>query len=187
MKQTTLLAGLAAAISLFTLSGVAQAVGLDGLYFGLDAQQWQLEYDGLDDEYKDTTARIRLGYDVSRYFGIEAQLSGGGSDTLTYGPLSDELELDYLAGLYLKGVLPVNSDFQIYALAGVSHAKATETLTYGNATYRASDRDSNPGIGLGVEIDVNELFSLNADIMRHSIGATDYDLDTFAGGFNYHW
>ncbi|WP_373191368.1 outer membrane beta-barrel protein, partial [Halomonas sp.] len=73
-------------------------------YLGGDAMFWELDPDG-GSSFDSTGLRLRGGVAFNDYFGLEAHLGTGGSD----GPA----ELDYLAGAYAKGTLPIAPEFRL--------------------------------------------------------------------------
>lgn len=176
------------------VSSFASSSGnLAGSYLGLDGTQWNLDDGDIDAEAK--TVRVRAGYNFGKYLAIESHLTVGGSDTLNIpaGAFDSaayklKTELDYLYGAYLKGKLPIYADTRLYGLVGVTHIAATQSLAlqdgYG-VLAEVSASDTNPAVGLGIELDFTPHVSFVADVMRHTIGASDYDLDTYQAGITY--
>lgn len=141
----------------------AQQVSSPQLYLGGDAMFWEL-----DNKYgsdRDSVGlRLRGGAQFNEYLGVEAHLGTGGSD--------GRAELDYLAGIYGKGILPVTDLFRFYGLAGFTKVD----LDF--------DSDSDFSYGAGLEFDLTPQLSLGADYMRY-LDESDYNFDAASVGLRY--
>ncbi|HRP09424.1 MAG TPA: porin family protein [Terricaulis sp.] len=105
----------------------------------------------------------RVGYNFSRYFGVE----GEG----TFGVNDDDVELDRAYGAYVRGILPINERFDLHGRVGYNQA---EFSTPGG------DVDAD-GIayGVGATFNVSQRFGIRADYTRLE---GDLDTDTIGLG-----
>lgn len=132
-------------------------------YVGGDAMFWELDLDN-GDSRDSTGLRLNGGLKFNDYFAVEGHLGGGGSD--------GGAELDSLAGLYAKGILPVSREFRLYGLAGMTDVDF--------------DVDSESGFsyGAGAEFDVAPNLALGAGYMRY-LDVDQYDFDAASVGVRY--
>lgn len=161
-------------LSLAAITTALFAAGINGAqaqqppypqgYVGGDAMFWELDPDGRADSRDGTGLRLNGGLKFNDYFAVEGHLGGGGSD--------GGVELDSLAGLYAKGILPISREFRLYGLAGMTDVDF--------------DVDSESGFsyGAGAEFDVAPNLSLGADYMRY-LDEDQYDFDAASVGVRY--
>lgn len=137
--------------------------------------------------YEDTTygVTLRAGYDINEYVGIEARYIGTFWD-------ADELggqELTHV-GLYVKPMMPVNEQINIYGLVGYG---MTQTTTGGNGNLVEVD-DSGFAAGVGVEYDIDPEnnddalasgWGLFVDYQRLLIKSDVPDMDVLSGGVTF--
>lgn len=115
-------------------------------YLGGDALFWEQDNDNGDDADA-IGLRVRGGVAFNDYLALEGHLGTGGSD--------GDVELDYLAGAYAKGILPVAPEFRLYGLAGFTEVDADV------------DTESGFSYGAGAEYDVAPNLAVGADYMRY--------------------
>ncbi|TFH85651.1 porin family protein [Billgrantia azerbaijanica] len=127
-------------------SAQAQQAFYPRTYVGGDALFWELDPDG-GTSRDDIGLRLSGGMQFSDFFAVEGHLGTDGSD----GPV----ELDYLAGAYAKGILPVGQQFRLYGLAGFTEVDFDV------------DRESDFSYGAGAEFDVAPNLAVGADYMRY--------------------
>ncbi|MGE4534450.1 porin family protein [Halomonas sp.] len=164
MKTLTLAAITTALFAAGITAAQAQQPPYPQGYVGGDAMFWELDPDGRADSRDGTGLRLNGGLKFNDYFAVEGHLGGGGSD--------GGVELDSLAGLYAKGILPVSREFRLYGLAGMTDVDF--------------DVDSESGFsyGAGAEFDVAPNLSLGADYMRY-LDEDQYDFDAASVGVRY--
>ncbi len=164
MQHITLTA-VAAALVAAGVAGTAQAQQpvQPQAYLGGDAMFWELdpERGGSRDSIG---LRLNGGMQFNDYFAVEGHLGGGGSD--------GGVELDYLAGAYAKGILPVSPEFRLYGLAG-----------YTEVDFDV-DRESDFSYGAGAEFDVAPNLAVGADYMRY-LDKSNYTFDAASVGLRY--
>ena len=132
-------------------------------YVGGDAMFWSLNPDR--GSTRDAVGlRLRGGAQFNDYFAVEGHLGTGGSD--------GEAELDYIAGAYAKGIVPVAPDIRLYGLAGFTEVDIN------------SDRESGFSYGAGAEMDIAPNVSVGADYMRY-LDKSAYDFDAASIGLSY--
>lgn len=137
------------------------------LYVGGDAMFWEFDPDGHHDDFDSTGLRLRAGVAFNDYFALEGHVGSGGSD----GPL----DLDYLAGGYAKGMLPITPRFKIYGLLGATEVE-----------FDGADSESDVSYGGGASYALMPNLSLDADYMRY-LDDSDYDFDAVSLGASYHF
>jgi opacity protein-like surface antigen len=136
-------------------------------YVGADALFWELDPKGRADERDSTGLRLRAGVAFNDYFALEGHLGTGGSD----GPL----DLDYLAGGYAKGMLPLTPRLKLYALLGATEVE-----------FDGADAESDVSYGGGASYGLMPNLSLDADYMRY-LDESRYDFDAISLGATYHF
>ncbi|WP_189464247.1 outer membrane beta-barrel protein [Vreelandella hamiltonii] len=202
MKST--MKGLAAVAALVVAGNVqAQTYdpGYPQGYVGADAIVWNLNFDGLDaagldvnsaeaeilrelglnvdelnNDFRSEALRLVAGIKLDQYLAVELHVATGGSDN--NGGLG--VELDYLVGGFLKGIVPMGDRARLFGLLGYSEVKMTASAL----GERSSGRDDDISFGAGAEFDVSEAVSLTGDITRY-ISNSDYDLDAYSIGLRY--
>ncbi len=114
---------------------------------------------------------LRGGVEFNRYLSLEARYSKGiESDEGTVTGITFDLELEYLYGVYAKGVLPIGR-FSPYAMVGYSKGKETATVEIFDLVV--SDSDKGFSFGLGVDFPLGDNVSLNAEWTRFVEGEDD--------------
>ena len=101
-----------------------------------------------DCRYEDATygALLRAGIDINQYFGVEARVLGTFLDVDEEG--GEELRH---AGLFLKPMLPMGDDVNLYGLLGYAWTQTSA------GKYLTQIDDNGLSIGLGVEIDFSTM------------------------------
>lgn len=88
---------------------------------------------------------VRLGYDYNQYFGIEARalkaFTGGDTFDITH------------YGLFLKPMMPLGEQFNVYGLIGYGHTKV-ETTTC--EALRDTYSENGMSYGIGLEYDLSD-------------------------------
>jgi opacity protein-like surface antigen len=102
----------------------------------------------------------RVGYDFSKYLGVEFRGTIGVSD-------GDKLGHDYSYGLYLKPQYPVSKEVSIYALAGYAQSKISfDNEVAFNGIRNNYTTQNGFSFGAGLEYRLNESWSLFVDATR---------------------
>jgi len=124
---------------------------------GVNAEQSNTYRFGKD---KTIGATAKMGYDVSKYLGLELR----GSKSLTK---EDQLTHDYSVGAYLKPQYPVTDALTLYGLVGYGQNR----VTYENEIAEqgiANNRTTQNGVSYGAGIDymLNNSWSAFVDATR---------------------
>ena len=148
-----------------------------GGYAGIGFGRSDLGVDGTSESYEDTNIRAYMGYDLNRYFAVEA---GIGSV-----PLDDYLNnVGDLTGIDVSVLakLPVTGRLSAFARLG-----------YWDWDYGDHDKTKSHGFfggtdmlyGVGLDYKVSPRFKLRLDAIRYE--ADDADLDTLMASIAYKW
>lgn len=134
-------------------------------------------------------AGIRAGITVNEHFAVEARYATGvSSDSANFGGLPVDLELDHLYGAYMKGIIPVGR-VSPYVLVGYTHGQ--ETFRVKALGLSASDSDSKPSFGIGMDVPLGDKWSLNVEWARLLKGQDDlgvgYKIESLSVGGAYHF
>lgn len=132
-------------------------------YIGGDVLFWELDPEERGN-FDSTGLRLRAGVAFNDYFALEGHLGTGGSD--------GNVELDYLAGAYAKGILPIAPEFRLYGLAGFTEVDADV------------DDESGFSYGAGAEFDVTHNLAVGADYMRY-LDESNYTFDAASVGVTF--
>lgn len=118
-----------------------------------------VSFDDGTNDVRPTNVFFRGGLSIIEYLDVGIEVSS----TLISDDLSG-VDFDVDTSLvYIKGNLPINDDFKLYALIGRSNVELT-----GNLSNVSVSRDGNDtGYGFGFEYDFNNSLSLSADYIRY--------------------
>jgi hypothetical protein len=137
---------------------------------------WTLDFEGIDESYDSVGLRLVAGMKLDEYLAVEFHGATGGSDDI-YGL---DVELDYLVGGFLKGIVPLSDNARLFGLLGYSEVK----LTASGFGLNESGRDDDVSFGAGAEVDVTDTLAISADVTRY-LSQADYDLDAYSIGLRY--
>jgi len=165
------------------------------------AKKWYVGLDGMGANFDTSSGNCnglaaivgKIGYDFTKYFGIEGRAGYGVIDADHKGGTSDIKE-NY--GIYLKPMLPLGDKSHLFGLLGYAKAKVEST---GSAGLTGTLDESSPSFGLGLNYAINDRWSVVGEGVRllHSVENTynkvgggtqfedDINLDTFGLGLNY--
>lgn len=144
-------------------------------YAGGDVMFWELNPDS-GPSADSLGLRLRGGAQLHDYFAVEGHLGTGGSDTNQ----GLETDLDYIAGAYAKGILPVGTEFRLYGLAGFTEVKGTFSV----GPFSGDERESGFSYGAGAEFDIIPNLAVGADYMRY-LDKSDFTFDAASVGVVY--
>jgi len=136
--------------------------------------------------YEDVTGGVtlRAGYDINEYVGVEARYIATfwGDDDLGGEKLSH-------VGLYIKPMMPINEQINIYGLVGYGM-----TTTTSNSKHLAEVDENGFAAGIGMEYDIDTQdadgslesgFGLFVDYQRLLITSDVPDMDALSGGVTF--
>ena len=150
----------------------------------------------IDDDDRDRGYKLFGGYQVNKYFAVEA----GYFDLGQFGFLANTVPIGTLSGniqvrgvnLDAVGMLPITDKFSAFARLGVTHAhtkgsfSGTGAVNVLDPSPRASD--NNLKVGLGVQYAFTDALSLRAEIERYRINdavGNKGDIDLASVGLVY--
>jgi len=171
LNRTTITSlGLAAALALVAAPSqvLAQQSKVDTIYVGLDVHGWRFNPDR-GSSWSDIGIRGRAGYQFLDQIAAEVHLATGGSDRAN----GVRLEMDLLAGVFLRGDIPLSRYFSLYGLLGVSYLDYT--------VARSSEDETSISFGLGADYQLTGNTYLSADYIRY-VNDSDFDYDAFNVG-----
>lgn len=146
------------AVAVLSLVAAASVQAQDGLYVGGLLHRTTYSEDGLG-EVSPTAFGAKVGMPVNKNFSVEARLSTGLADDTVdetiIGPVA--IEIDSLAGVYAKAILPLSEQASLYGLIGYTRAKLTAEAQ--GITGSASESDVS--LGLGAEFSMPDGTSLS--------------------------
>ncbi len=164
---------------------------------------------GEGDDEGGVAGRLAIGYDFNENFGIElggmkfsnADVKLSFSRPIMGSTVRARTQLKAFAiDLLAKGVLPLTSDFYVYAKGGVAYvnleadSKATVTLPSGRtATIKDDDSENKfrPELAVGVGYNITDNVMIDVSVSRifgkSKLFSSDYipDLDTAMVGLTY--
>lgn len=115
--------------------------------------------DNLDGELNPMGLRFRLGTPIGRNLDMEAHLGFGMDDR---GDTYDEFSSG-LAGIFLKGYIPIGFNSAFYALGGYSAMTLTQTVN----GQEFEDERRGLSYGAGFETKISNRVDLTADYVRY--------------------
>ncbi|HUH89937.1 MAG TPA: outer membrane beta-barrel protein [Lysobacter sp.] len=168
MKKTNIVSRTLLAIVIGAAAFGAQATERPGFYAGVGVGQSIVDEGILDDE--DTAFSIFGGYQVNRYFGVEAGYADFGKIEPRGLPGKVEADSAYLTAV---GTLPFTENFSGYAKAGF-HAWDAKARIPGVAN--AKDDGTDPTYGLGLQYRFTDNVALRGEYSRFEMDDIDVDL-----------
>ena len=104
---------------------------------------------------------LRVGYDFSKYLGIETRGTYGISD-------GDQLGHDYSYGLYIKPQYPINKKIKLYGLLGYAQTKISfDNEAAFNGITNNYTNQSDFSYGAGLDYNINDDWSVFIDMVRY--------------------
>jgi OOP family OmpA-OmpF porin len=131
----------------------------------------------IDDDDRDRGFKLFGGYQVNKYFAVEAGYFDLGqfgfvANTVPTGSLSGNIKIKGL-NLDAVGTLPITEKFSAFGRLGVAYAHTDGSFVGTGAVNvlnpSPSARDTNLKVGLGVQYAFTEALSLRAEIERYRI------------------
>lgn len=127
---------------------------------------------------------LKGGYQFNPYFGLEAEgaigidddsYSTGANARVSYG-------LDYSLGAFGVARYPVTDKVDVFARAGVVHAKFDGKARIGTTTVKLSDKNEWFAGGAGVQFNIDPKNSIRAEYTRYEDN-NDLDADVWGASF----
>lgn len=137
-------------------------------YAGANIGFFEYEEDGLSDLWEPSfaTAGIKVGASFNQYIDGEIRfLRGLLADDIVLQGVLFEMDLDYIAGAYLK--VGAGEVLHPYALVGYSKSKLTLTGSQGGSTRSTTDSESDVSFGLGVDLWLKNQLGFNLECVSY--------------------
>lgn len=196
MKKAIAILVLVAASSLVQAQAVSSKpvgpwyVGVSGGRSAADLDDWDyyngftvggLPFTGLvtlNSDTRDTAWRVFLGYNINQNWAIEGaytdlgQIKASYSETATGLPLFDVTGDQVAWSAAVKGTLPLNKQFDVFALLGATSNRTKVTFTETNAHFAAgvpSGSDHRTGLmtGVGAEFKPNPNIGIRLEYQNY--------------------
>jgi outer membrane immunogenic protein len=194
-----LLAACAASAAVLASNAMAQSYGDGddlGIYIEGGYSYLEIEPDGADSGVDTNALALRLGWQLSPVFSIEADLASGIDDgEFDFNVDEDEFNLDdnndgdfddliaasgdiglnYLVGAYGRIELPLTDQFSAFARAGYAYVDIDASLTTPGGTPIATIEDSEDGasLGAGAEFKFTQDWALRGDYTWYGFDNSD--------------
>lgn len=152
-----------AAIGLSSL--VCGSAMAEGNYFGGSFAALDYSDDSVDQDFSLTAVYGRLGTNFSENFSGEIRVGTGvGDDSVSYGGINANIELDTIYGLYVRAGIPVTESFFPYAVVGYTRGELTLSVS---GLGSASESESDASFGLGADFNLTQNVIINGEYMSY--------------------
>lgn len=160
MKKVAILAAVASLLSANAFSYTYEYQPKESITVGFSHSTVRFLGEKLDDNPMGFNLKYRK--DFNSEYGLITSFTYSGMDkNYSQGSLSGNLNLDYYSFMF-GPTLRANDHFSVYGLVGVAHGKATVEISSPLASASASDNETSIAYGAGLQIDVNENFTIDA-------------------------
>jgi len=171
--------GLAAVLATCTTFAQAET----GLYGGVSTLLGSYEESGvpsLDLNF----LQAQIGNRFSEYWAIEGRVGMGiGDDVASVGGVNVKLEGEYIVSVFAKGILPINPNFDLYALAGMTYTSLDASANFMGNSFSTSESGSDVSFGLGASFQASESTKLFVEYSNF-YDKNDISIDGLTLGFN---
>ena len=150
----------------------------------------------ITDDDRDTGYKLFGGYQINKYFALEAGFFDLGkfeftATTAPAGTLRGNIKIKGL-NFDAVGILPITEKFSAFGRVGLQYAEAKDSFRgTGSVTVRdsnPSNRDANYKLGLGLQYHFTKSFGMRAEAERYRIDdavGNKGDIDLFSLGLVY--
>ncbi|EKO3894355.1 outer membrane beta-barrel protein [Vibrio metschnikovii] len=160
MKKVAILAAVASLLSASAFSYTYEYQPKESITVGFSHSTVRFLGEKLDDNPMGFNLKYRKDFN-SEYGLITSFTYSGMNKTYTQGYLSGKLDLDYYSFTF-GPTLRANEHFSVYGLLGAAHGKASADVWSLAGSASASDSETSIAYGAGLQIDVNENFTIDA-------------------------
>ncbi len=178
---------LALATVLTSVCGLAQAES--GWYMGASSSFADFEEKGVAD-LELSTIQVQTGMRFNKHFAVEARLGTGLSDDSASQVedginLKIDLETDYIASAFVKGIIPAGP-VELYGLLGYTHAELDAKVTAVGEGISISETfsDSDISYGVGLAFQPTAASSIFVEYMNF-YDDDDIEISGYTLGFNF--
>lgn len=157
-------------MSAMAAQAAAETPAVEHPYIGLDYQLGTIAASSGPDADV-SAARLRIGTELTRMFGLEAQaVVGMDGDKVTSPGLVSNVELNSLYGVFLRPQLPLGEVASVYGLLGYSYVDADRTSTGAGCTTPCNTGgfENGASLGVGVNVNVYKNIGVSADFIQYT-------------------
>jgi|GEM_PF-2830611 len=145
-----------------------------------------------------------VGYELSKHWSVEGELMMGveNDKTVRFGNginssnfLKSKRELDYLAGAYIKGTVPITGKLSAFGRLGLSQAELaiSDQVSYTNletgetdeGIFERTESHTGIGVGAGITYDVTDKIYVRGDYTRYDLIDTELDSASIGIGLRF--
>lgn len=139
--------------------------------------------DGVSDDASLNVLVGRLGAFINRNIAAEMRFGVGlGHDTVTtIDGYNAKVELNYMVGGYVRGIIPITRSISPYVIGGVTHGDLTASVSSNGYSFSNTDSGTDLSLGLGVDIAMLQGFGLNFEYM-HYLNKNDVKVEALTFG-----
>lgn len=151
-------------LTLALVAAIAASAGhaMEKPYVGIDYQIQTYSVKTVD--INPEAVRLRLGTDVNRYIGVEAQIGvGTAADTLTTGGVSYDVKTDSYYALFLKPQISIGDSGSLYGLVGGSYVDVSSSGGKGSQQGFTSEF----AFGAGVDVAVHKGIRIGVEFTQY--------------------
>lgn len=147
-------------------------------YIGLNVTRLEYSEDGFSSDFNPIALAAKVGYQFFDYFAVEAR-GGAGimDDDENFFGVDVSMKINYLVGVYGKGILNLNDQFNFYGMLGFTLTK----MTVKSMGQRVSDDDAGLSFGLGMDAELMNQVYIGLECMNYFM-KTDSDTIAIAIG-----
>jgi opacity protein-like surface antigen len=154
----------ALAVGTASLLSAGSATAAEQGYFGANLALLEYSVDSVDETADLTAGIVKVGGFLNEYVSGEIRLGVGlGDDNVNVSGTSVNVELETLAGGYIRGGYPVTKNLYPYVIAGITRG---ELKASASGIVSQSSAETDTSFGLGVDLAVAEGISINLEYMN---------------------
>ncbi|RZU45088.1 outer membrane autotransporter protein [Fluviicoccus keumensis] len=182
-------------LALVACTSLAAYADVGDSYFGVDLMKADYQEDGMSESVSPKLIQVKFGSEFASGVGAEFRI-GTGINEGEGGPMkvvtpfgtataTAKVNIDLLAGAYLRGDLPFTDQFHVYGLAGITSIKTTadvNVLSPIPGTNSASSTGTEFSYGAGLAFKPADDVSLTAEYMM-LVDNGDVQISSFNIGF----
>lgn len=190
MDKRIALHGLALLGLLASTTAVAQTES--GFYVGAGIGEATIEIDDTGFDDSDTAFKVFGGYDINRFFAVEAAYFDGGTAEQELAGMSfvGSTEVDTSGfDLAALGRLPINDVFSVHAKIGIASYDVDTTIRvssrFGQSVTKENISDEDVLFGFGAAFDIGASFGLRAEYETVEASDGDFTLLSISGLFRF--
>ena len=165
-----------AIVLLMGMSSVAFADAYVGASYLSTSAEFDTAFDNFDTD--ESSYKFFGGFNMGKFFGIEASYRDLGSHQQTVGSSMIDLDLDAY-DVSVRGRLAIGKRFTAFAKAGYANISASGSFDFGKLVESVDEDEWELLYGVGLDINLGERFGLRAEWEEYDI---DDSLNSFSAG-----